>query len=144
MKWLQDLIAKLFNTGTQNAGEYASTPTPTNEYSPTPTPTSQPQFGRVSYYLPTGGLTATGTTPVSGYSAAISRQLLGDIPMGSLIKLPNGNVVRVEDLTNEDIKDTLDLFYSTNDEATFPEKGLMRDVPYSVVGRDTTGMKYNY
>jgi 3D (Asp-Asp-Asp) domain-containing protein len=120
------------------ADEY--TPKP----SPTPSPTPQPNFGRLSYYLPTGNQTATGTTPVSGYSAAISRELLPQIPMGTLIKLPNGRIVRVEDLTGQDIKNTLDLFYSSREQANYPEQGLMQNVPYENVGRDISGLKYNF
>lgn len=120
-----------------------SQPSPT----PSPMPTPMPQFGRVSYYLPTGGQTATGTDPVSGYTAAVSRQMLPQVPMGSLIKLPNGKVVRVEDLTADDILSTLDLYYGSQEEyqnAGYPGKGLERNVPYQIVGRDTTGLKYNY
>ncbi len=115
-----------------------STPTPT------PTPTPQSSFGRLSYYLPTGNQTATGTNPVSGYTAAVSPNLAKQIPMGTLIRLPNGQVVRVEDLTAQTIKDTLDLFYSNAGAANYPEQGLMRNVPYETIGRDTSGLRYNY
>lgn len=107
-------------------------------------PQNKQSFDRLSYYLPTGGQTATGTTPISGKTAAISRELLSQIPMGTLIQLPNGQVVRIEDLTAPHIKNTLDLYYSNPNEALYPEQGLMRNVPYQTVGRDTTGLKYNY
>lgn len=146
------------NSGIQSLGDYLgrSSPGPMADYTPTPvptpaveqkitppSPTPQLQFGRVSYYLPTGNQTATGTTPQSGYTAAISRQLLGDIPMGTLIQLPNGQVVRVEDVTAEDILNTLDIYYNSSDEVQYPQGGLMRDVPYETIGRDLTGLLYN-
>jgi 3D (Asp-Asp-Asp) domain-containing protein len=107
-------------------------------------PQPQPsQFDRLTYYLPTGNPTSTGTTPRSGYTAAISRQLLGDIPMGTLIQLPNGQVVRVEDVTDDDILGTLDIFYNNPQEATYPQ-GMERNVPFNIVGRDTEGLKYNF
>jgi len=107
---------------------------------PTSTPTPEQTFGRVTYYLPTGNLTATGTTPVPDYTAAISRELKEKIPMGSIIELPDGSKYRIEDFTASKIKNTLDLFRKE------PKKGegLKTNVPFKIVGRDTTGLKYNF
>ena len=124
-------------------------PTPSVTPVPLPTPPVSPKivprslFKRVTYYLPTGSSTATGTTPKSGYTAAVSPDMLDRVPMGSLIKLPNGKIIRVEDKTNKRLKDTLDIFYNTKDEAVYP-KGMERDVAIEIIGRDTSGMKYNY
>lgn len=118
-------------------------PTPTPTAAPTPTQTAKSVFDRVTYYLPTGNKTASGTVPKSGYTAAISPELFNKIPMGSLIKLPNGTTVRVEDKTNPRLKGTLDLFYDNKESAKYPN-GMERNVGYEVVGRDTSGLQYNY
>lgn len=101
------------------------------------------KFGRVTYYK-TGDLTTTGTKPKAGYTAAISRDLLNTVPMGSIIELENGHRYRVEDRTADKykgvpIRSTLDVF------ETNPAKGqgLDRNVPYKIVGKDTSGLKYN-
>ena len=47
---------------------------------PIPTPTPKSLFKRVTYYLPTGNNTASGTKPKSGYTAAISPDLFNKIP----------------------------------------------------------------
>ena len=121
-------------------GTPAPTATPTPTTTPIPTPTPHTQFGRVTYYKPTGGLTSTGTVPKPNYTAAISRELKNVIPMGSIVELPNGSRFRVEDLTNERIRDTLDLFREQPEEG----EGLQTNFPYKIVGRDTAGLKYNY
>ena len=110
---------------------------------PTPTPVPQSAVDRLTYYLPTGNLTSTGTTPKGGYTAAISPDLEKSIPFGSLIKLPNGQTVRVEDRTNKRLKSTLDIYYPNKEVATYPQ-GMANKVPYQIVGRDVTGLKYNY
>ncbi len=106
-------------------------------------PMPQPTINRLTYYLPTGNLTATGTQPKGGYTAAISPDLEKSIPFGSLIKLPNGQTVRVEDRTSRALKSTLDIFYPNKDVATYPA-GMETNVPYQIVGRDIGGLKYNF
>ena len=98
---------------------------------------------RLTYYLPTGKLTSTGTQPRGGYTAAISPDLEKSIPFGSLVKLPNGQTVRVEDRTNKRLKSTLDIYYPNKEVATYP-LGMENNVPYQIVGRDISGLKYNY
>jgi len=110
---------------------------------PTPTPAPRLPFKRVTYYLPTGSPTATGTEPRSGYTAAISPDLLGSLKMGDIITLKNGIKVRVEDKTNKRLKNTLDIFYNDKQSAKYPN-GMDTDVDFDVTGHDTSDMKYNY
>jgi 3D (Asp-Asp-Asp) domain-containing protein len=130
-------------------------PVPQNAPPPTMGPIQQPAqqvpqqspqsntVPRMTYYLPTGNPTASGTTPQSGYTMAVSRELLKDIPMGTLIKLADGTIRRVEDVTDSDIKNTFDLFFSTQEEGMAATNGLSTDVPYETVGRDLSGLLYN-
>lgn len=91
-------------------------------------------FGRISQYGATGNNTATGTIPMPGRTAAVSPDLLSQIPFGSLVKVGN-QTYRIEDLTNPRIKNTLDVFSAT-------PSGLQRNIPYEIVGRDYSGLKY--
>jgi len=128
------------------SGGVTTEPIATTQPTATPTPTQRNTFGRVTYYLPTGNLTATGTVPTPNYTAAISRELKKLVPMGSIIELPDGKRFRIEDLTAEadklgkPILNTLDLFR----EQPEPGEGLRTNVPYRIIGRDISGMKYNY
>lgn len=112
------------------------------------------RFDRVTYYTPRETpaynidgveqmLTRTGTTPQPGYTAAVSPNLLkeqgGSLQMGNLVQL-GGRTYRIEDVTNESIKNTLDIYRDKN----YRGVGLKRNVPYEVVGRNTEGLKYNY
>lgn len=91
-------------------------------------------LGRITQYGPTGNLTATGTIPYPGRTAAISPDLLSVIPFGSLVKIQN-QVYRIEDLTHPRIKNTLDIFSNS-------PVGLQKDIPYQIIGRDYAGLKY--
>lgn len=113
---------------------------------------NQPQekFSRMTYYTPVETpsyngqmLTATGTNPVPGYTAAISPNMLksrgGARQMGDIVEV-NGKLYRIEDLTNESILDTLDIYQNPD----YTGSGLLKDVPYKFVKRDTSGLRYNY
>lgn len=117
-------------------------------------PPAQGNFGRVTYYSPTETpaydvngikqmLTRTGTNPKPGYTAAVSPNMLreqgGSLRMGDLVQVGD-RTYRIEDVTNESIKDTLDVYRHTPEEG----EGLKQNVPFRVTGRDTKGLKYNF
>jgi len=130
-------IRGLMGSGQAKASSLPAQPAPTPSATPTPTPASalQALFGRVSQYGATGNLTATGTTPEAGRTAAVSPDLLELLPYGTLIQLPDGSIYRVEDRTADSISSTLDVFSED-------PRGLQRNVPYSVVGKDMEGLRY--
>jgi len=108
-------------------------------------------FKRKTYYTPNetpaydkkGMLTATGTTPKPGYTVAVSPDMLkshgGTLKTGDLLEI-GGKQFRVEDLTNESLKGTVDVYM---EEVSPDTKGLEQDVPFKVVGRNKEGLKYN-
>lgn len=91
-------------------------------------------FGRISQYGPTGNNTATGTIPMPNRTAAVSPDILSSVPYGSLVRVGN-QTYRIEDLTAPEIKNTLDVFSNS-------PSGLQRNIPYQIIGKDFSGLKY--
>lgn len=116
-------------------------PSPTSV--PTPAPTPSLMAKRLTYYLPTGNLTATGTVPKNAYTLAVSPDMEKVASQGSVLQFPNGFTGRVEDRTNSRLRDTVDVFYDTPQQATYPS-GMQRDVPFKILRYDPKGLKYNF
>lgn len=115
------------------------TPIPTPTASPTPTPYPEYIIPEVTYYLPTGNLTATGTEPRENWTLAVTRDLEKDFPMGTIVEFPNGQRYRIEDRTAPNLVGRFDVFSPT------PQKwGKKSSVKVKKIGKDTSGLKYNY
>jgi 3D (Asp-Asp-Asp) domain-containing protein len=112
---------------------------------PTPTPKEEPKTyaERLTYYLPTGAKTATGTTPKNGYTLAVSPDMEKVASQGSVLRFDNGFEGRVEDRTNKRLKGTVDVYYDSKEQATYP-KGMEKNVPFKILRYDPSGLKYNY
>lgn len=111
----------------------------------TPTPTPQPSgtFARATHYQPTGNPTSTGTIPQPGRTAAVSPDMLDQVPYGTLVLMPDGIIYRVEDRTADDLTGTIDIFGEQPLVDQFPY-GKSENVPFTIIGKDTEGLKYNY